>query len=173
LTSAENDLQAIEIERRLTGLGLDLTDDAKRSRVLGALITSAHEIRRYQTPEELADLGEETTREGSYRGASQAAAKNVGKMLPDLLEGVPISMEGPLLKGVTPRGERTVMGRVAASKEMRVRRFDPMSLAMRSVVAILRNERPGDLSDEAMMEIAEPISRKIEEQRRIDADPVS
>jgi hypothetical protein len=170
LTPKERDIQAAEIEKRLAALDLDLSSHTRRSEILEALITSAHEIRRYQTPDELADLGEETPREGKYRGASQAAAEKVGKVLPELLNGMPLSIEGPLLSGVSRCGERSAMSRVSASKRMRLRQFEPTSLAMRSVDAILRNALDAERLEEAMNDICRIMTQKLEEQRRIDEE---
>lgn len=170
LTPKERDAQSGEIENRLLDLGLDLADKAKRSRILDALIASANEIRRYQTPEEMADKGESIDREGAYRGPTLAAAENIGKILDELLDGLPLGIDGTPLGGLAPRGGRTVMGRVAASKKIRLPQFDSLSLVMRSADAHLRNELRGQLFTEAMTEIAEVIESKREKQRLNDED---
>jgi hypothetical protein len=170
LTPDERDAQSEEIEKRLLDLDLNLGEQAKRSRVLDALVTSANEIRRYQTPDELADKGESIDREGAYRGPKQAAAENIGKILDDLLGGLPLGIDGQPLGGFAPRGGRTVMGRVAASRKIRLRQFDSLSLVMRSADAHLRNELSGELFEEAMKEVSEVIARKLEERRRINEE---
>lgn len=170
LTPEERKIQSREIQQHLSGLGLDLGDIAKRSRILDALICAAHDIRRYWTPEESAEEGEYVEREGAYRGPAQAAAENIGKVLDDLLEGLFVSDEGTPVWGVEPRRGRTIMSRVAASRNRRLQRFGPVALVTRTADAVLRNELEGPLLAEAMKEIAEIINRKLEAQNRINEE---
>jgi hypothetical protein len=166
LTPNERGIQECEITHGLQALGFDLSDSAKRSRILDALIASADEIRFYPIPEEAADEDEDVGRESIHRGAAQAAAQNVGKILPDLR--APRGVGG--LVANHPLGERTVMARKAAAKRRDLRGPSPTRLIEAAADAVLRDEFRGDQFAKAMAEIADFVDRKFEEQRRIDEE---
>ncbi len=166
LTPHERGIQECEITHGLQVLGFDLSDSARRSRILDALIASADEIRFYPFPEEEADEDEDVGRKSIHRGAAQAAAQNVGRILPDLR--APRGVGG--LTANYPLGERTVMARKAAAKRRDLRGPSPTWLIEAAADSVLRDELRGDLFVEAMEEIADVVDRKFEEQRRIDEE---
>jgi|GEM_PF-6865024 len=170
LTPEEREIQAHEIESSLEELGYDIQQPTKRSRLLTALITSADEIRFYRTPEELADRGEYIEREGTYRGPAQAAAENVGKLWPELLQDLPLYIDGVRLRPIRPVSGRTVMEQRAAARRRSLREFEPAALAMRALDANLRNELQGELFKKVMVGCAELIEHAFEEQERREAE---
>jgi hypothetical protein len=163
LTPAERDLQADEIGKCLKELGLVFDDADSEERVLDALVTSADAIRRYRTPEHLAENDEYIEREGQFRGPVQAAAENIGRVLPELLQGRRLCIDAEPLTGVEPLGERSVMDRLARSKRLRVWPFDPVSTAMRAIEPVLQEELSGSLYEEAIAEITDVLVGKVEE----------
>ncbi len=165
LDEAEIEIQTSEIKERLGALGIDLDQHDRRDDLLAVLVTAADDIRRYRTSQEKADLDEYIEREGAFRGPRQAAAANLGQVLPDLLENVAVSDGEAPLRGLKSLRGRAMMQRLASVKRVHLRDPERAELILRMLDGELRAQLDGDLRENAMREIGRVIEHSIREQR--------